>query len=200
MTASATRSAPHVLVSVVSQVPVTTASHPASRVPRSRPSVRLSPFPVHWHKPAWPSLLPPLLVPMLHTYIPQTERYGCTIHNLIPWLVHWLQQITIHVDNHISSTWTTRDKLILCSQFLSSRIRSHLAIFDFESIFKLKCKMKTRKALDERKRRINQTEQNHLGSSGGFNQTEKEIQSNMSYTSGFKPFIVLEHFVPYKII
>lgn len=60
--------------------------------------------------------------------------------------------------------------------------------------------MKTRKALDEIKRRINQTEQNHLGSSGGFNQTEKEIQSNMSYTSDFKPFIVLEHFVPYKII
>jgi hypothetical protein len=93
----------------VSQVSATTDSHPAAPDRQPRPKNHPSPLPVHQHKPAWPSPQPSTTNSVLHTYTPQANRHGCTYI-----ISHFGQStnypIVLLVDNHSSSTRTTRDK------------------------------------------------------------------------------------------
>jgi hypothetical protein len=67
---------------VLAQVCVRRVSHRSWSPGCSDPSVKTqhSPFTalVHEHEPAWPSPQPSTIVPMLHTYTPQVDRYGYT--------------------------------------------------------------------------------------------------------------------------
>jgi hypothetical protein len=92
----------------------TIASHSAGPVRLSRSSTHPSPLPIHQHKPILPSPQPSTTVPVVHTYTPQADQHGCTSR-----ISYSSQSIdyprVLHVDNHSSSTQTTRDKSTLCS-------------------------------------------------------------------------------------
>jgi hypothetical protein len=114
-TMPATRSTPPRLRTSVSQVLATTVGHLAALIRQSRPSTRPSPLPVHQHEPVWPSPQPSTTVPVLLTCTPQVDRHGCTS------IISHSGQSTdyprvLPIDNHSSSTRTTRDKSTLCSQ------------------------------------------------------------------------------------
>jgi hypothetical protein len=94
---------------VLTQVRVPGVSHQGWSPGCSNPLVKTqhSPFTV---------LGPSTTVPVLHTCTPQVDRHGCTS------IISHSSQSTdyprvLPVDNHSSSTRTTRDKSTLCSQF-----------------------------------------------------------------------------------
>jgi hypothetical protein len=98
----------------VSQVSATAVGHLAALIRQSRLSTRPSPLPVHQHEPTWPSPQPSTTVPVLHSCTPQVGRHGCTS------IISHSGQSTdysrvLSIDNHSSSTRTTRDKSTLCS-------------------------------------------------------------------------------------
>jgi hypothetical protein len=99
----------------VSQVSATAVGHLTALIRQSRSSTRPSPLSVHQHEPAWPSPQPSTTDPVLHTCTPQVDQHGCTS---IIW--HSGQSTyyprVLPINNHSSSTLTTRDKSTLCSQ------------------------------------------------------------------------------------
>jgi hypothetical protein len=98
----------------VSRVSATTVSHPSSSVPlvESQRSSFVTPSPsartritftfVVDHRPC-----------ASHTCTPQTDIHGCTIQALVLSLVQDSHKSTTHIDNHLTSTQTIRDKSTL---------------------------------------------------------------------------------------